>query len=61
MPDRMRTVNDCNPVTFQIEAVRSLMVTDYEWATISKAVAALAIVSVVLLIGTKLAFRRLER
>ena len=37
------------------------MVTGYDWATIGKAVAALAIVSVVLLIGTMLAFRRLAR
>ncbi len=32
MPGWMQTVNDWNPVTFQIEAIRRLMVVGYDWA-----------------------------
>jgi ABC-2 type transport system permease protein len=59
MPGWMQTVNDWNPVTFQIEAIRALMTTGYDWAAIGQAVLADVIVGVVLIVGTLLAFRRL--
>jgi len=61
MPGWMQAVNDWNPVTFQIEAIRSLMVSGYDWALIGKAVVSLVVVGVVLQAGTLLAFRRLTK
>jgi ABC-2 type transport system permease protein len=59
MPGWMQTVNHWNPVTFQIEAIRALMVTGYDWSAIGKAVLSLAIVGAVLQTATMLSFRRL--
>ena len=59
MPGRMQSVNDWNPVTFQIEAVRALMTQGYDWTAIGQAVLADVIVGIVLIAGTLLAFRRL--
>jgi ABC-2 type transport system permease protein len=59
MPGWMQTVNDWNPVTFQIEAIRALMTTGYDWTAIGQAVLADVVVGVVLIAGTLLAFRRL--
>ncbi len=61
MPGWMQSVNDFNPVTFQIEAIRSLMTEGYDWNAIGKAVLSLLIVGVILQAGTLLAFRRLAR
>ena len=61
MPGWMQVVNDWNPVTYQIEAVRALMVEGYDWGAIGRAVLSMAVVGVVLLGGTLLAFRRLAR
>jgi ABC-2 type transport system permease protein len=61
MPGWMQAVNDWNPVSFQIEAIRKLMLSGYDWAAIGKALLALAIVGVILQAGTLLAFRRLAR
>ncbi len=61
MPGWMQAVNDWNPVTFQIEAIRRLMVVGYDWSAIGKAVLSLLIVGVILQTGTLLAFRRLTR
>ncbi len=61
MPGWMQTVNDWNPVTFQIEAIRRLMVVGYDWAAIGKAVLSLLIVGAILQTGTLLAFRRLAK
>jgi ABC-2 type transport system permease protein len=61
MPGWMQSVNDWNPVTFQIEAIRALMTLGYDWSAIGKAVLADAIVGVVLLSGTLWAFRRLAK
>jgi ABC-2 type transport system permease protein len=61
MPGWMQAVNDWNPVTFQIEAIRKLMTVGYDWSAIGKAVLSLLIVGTVLQIGTLLAFRRLTK
>ncbi len=59
MPGWMQTVNHWNPVTFQIEAIRALMVVGYDWSAIGKALLSLAIVGAVLQTATMLSFRRL--
>ncbi len=59
MPGWMQAVNDWNPVTYQIEAIRGLMTVGYDWTAIGQAVLADVIVGVVLIAGTLLAFRRL--
>ena len=61
MPGWMQAVNDWNPVTFQIEAIRRLMVVGYDWNAIGKAVLSLLIVGAILQTGTLLAFRRLTK
>lgn len=61
MPGWMQVVNDVNPVTFQIEAIRALMIEGYDWQAIGSAVLATAILGVVLQAATILAFRRLAR
>jgi ABC-2 type transport system permease protein len=59
MPGWMQSINDWNPITFMIEAIRSLMVVGYDWTAIGQAVLSLAIVGAALQLGTLLAFRRL--
>jgi len=59
MPGWMQAVNDWNPVTFQIEAIRKLMVVGYDWAAIGKAALSLLIVGAILQALTLVAFRRL--
>jgi ABC-2 type transport system permease protein len=61
MPGWMQAVNDWNPVTYQIEAIRALMTDGYDWAAIGRALLAMAIVGVILQLGTLWAFRRLTR
>ncbi len=61
MPGWMQVVNDWNPVTYLIEAMRGLMVTGYDWGAIGKAVFALAILGAILQGATLWAFRRLAR
>jgi ABC-2 type transport system permease protein len=61
MPDWMRVVNDWNPITFLIEAIRSIMVTGYDWALIGQAVLSLAVIGVILQVATLWAFGRLAR
>jgi ABC-2 type transport system permease protein len=61
MPDWMRTVNDWNPITYLIEAIRSIMLVGYDWEIIGKAVISLGIVGVFLQAGTLWAFGRLAR
>jgi ABC-2 type transport system permease protein len=61
MPGWMQVVNDWNPVTYLIEAMRALMVTGYDWGAIGKAVLALAILGALLQGATLWAFRRLAR
>jgi ABC-2 type transport system permease protein len=59
MPNWMQVVNDWNPITFLIEAIRALMTTGYDWTAIGKALASMAVVGVVLQTITIWAFRRL--
>ena len=61
MPDWMRTVNDWNPISYLIEAIRSIMLTGYDWELIGKAVISLGILGVILQAGTLWAFGRLAR
>ncbi|HMK93750.1 MAG TPA: ABC transporter permease [Thermoleophilia bacterium] len=61
MPGWMQGVNDWNPVTFQIEAIRRLMVVGYDWTAIGKAVLSLLIVGAILQTCTMFAFRRLTK
>jgi ABC-2 type transport system permease protein len=61
MPGWMQVINDWNPITYVIEAMRALMVSGFDWEIISKAVLSLAVLAVVLQAGTMWAFRRLAR
>jgi ABC-type multidrug transport system permease subunit len=61
MPGWMQIVNRWNPVTYLIEAFRALMVTGYDWSAIGAALLSMALVGVVLQIGTLWAFSRLAR
>lgn len=61
MPDWMRVVNDWNPVSFLIEAIRAIMVSGFDWELIGKAVGSMAIVGVILQAATLWAFGRLAR
>jgi ABC-type polysaccharide/polyol phosphate export permease len=55
----MQVVNDWNPISFMIEAIRALMSTGYDWNVIGRALLSLAIVGVITQAVTIWAFRRL--
>ena len=59
MPDWLRVVNDWNPISYVIEAQRSLMSTGFDAALIGKALVAMAILGLVTQLATIWAFRRL--
>ncbi|MBI2762274.1 MAG: ABC transporter permease [Chloroflexi bacterium] len=59
MPDWLQTVNDWNPISYVIEAMRSLMTIGFEGDVIGRAVAAILILGVLLQGATLWAFRRL--
>jgi ABC-2 type transport system permease protein len=59
MPEWMRFINDWNPITFLIEALRELMVTGYDWGAIGSALLSLTILGAILQLGTLWAFQRL--
>jgi ABC-2 type transport system permease protein len=61
MPAWMQVVNDWNPVTFLIEAIRPLMTTGYDWNAIGKALLSLGVVGAVMQTATLWAFARLAR
>lgn len=61
MPEWMQVVNDWNPITFVIEAMRAIMTTGYDWSALSKALLSLAVMGVVLQTATLWAFYRLTR
>jgi ABC-type multidrug transport system permease subunit len=61
MPDWLRIVNEWNPISYLIEAIRSLMVTGYDWALIGTAVLMTAVLGLILQVGTLWAFARLAR
>jgi len=59
MPGWIRVVNQWNPITYLIEAMRALMVTGYDWGAIGAALLSLAILGVILQSATLWAFHRL--
>lgn len=61
MPGWMQIVNDWNPVSYEIEAIRALMTEGYDWGLIGAALLSNAIAGVILQIGTIIAFSRLAR
>lgn len=61
MPDWIRFINDWNPITYLIEAIRALMVTGYDWGAIGAALLAMGIMAVILQAATLWAFHRLAR
>lgn len=61
MPDWMRIINDWNPITYLIEAMRAIMTTGYDWALIGRAVGSLAVVGFFFQLLTIWAFARLAR
>lgn len=61
MPDWMRVVNDWNPITYLIEAIRSIMTSGYDWPLIAQAVGSLVVIGVLFQLLTIWAFGRLAR
>jgi len=61
LPGWMQAFNQWNPVTYVIEAIRTLMNTGYDWTVIGKALIGIAVVGAVLQAGTVWAFHRLAR
>ena len=61
MPVWMQHLNDWNPITYVIEAMRSLMITGYDWTAIGEALVALAVTGLVLQTATIWAFHRLSK
>lgn len=59
MPTWMQVVNDWNPITFLIEAIRGLMTTGYDWAAIGRALLSMAVIGLILQAATLWSFRRL--
>ncbi|HSO28917.1 MAG TPA: ABC transporter permease [Candidatus Sulfomarinibacteraceae bacterium] len=59
MPDWLRVVNDWNPISYVIEAMRSLMTVGIEGDVLGRAVIAIGILAIVLQGATLWAFRRL--
>ncbi|MGH2463482.1 MAG: ABC transporter permease [Candidatus Limnocylindria bacterium] len=61
MPEWMQVVNAWNPITYVIEAIRSLMVTGYDWNAIGAALLSILVVGVILQLATLWAFNRVAR
>jgi ABC-2 type transport system permease protein len=61
MPGWLRVVNDWNPISYLIEAIRALMVTGYDWQAIGAALLSIGIIGVILQAATLWAFHRLAR
>lgn len=59
MPDWLQTVNAWNPISYVIEAMRSLMTVGFEGDVIGRAIVATAALGIVLQGATLWAFRRL--
>jgi ABC-2 type transport system permease protein len=59
MPPWIQVANRWNPTTYLIEAIRALMVTGYDWPAIGAALLSMAILGVILQVGTLWAFHRL--
>jgi len=61
MPDWMRVVNDWNPISYLIEAIRAIMTTGFDWPLIGQALLLLTVIGVLLQAATLWAFGRLAR
>ena len=61
MPEWMQAVNQVNPISYVIEAMRALMVTGYDWNAIGQAVIAMAVMGVIMHAVTLWGFHRLAR
>jgi ABC-2 type transport system permease protein len=61
MPDWLRVVNDWNPISYLIEAIRGLMVTGYDWGAITAALLTIGALGLILQAATLWAFHRLAR
>jgi len=61
MPGWLGVVNDWNPVTYVIEAMRAVMVDSYDWGAIGKALLSMAIIGGILNTATLWAFGRLAK
>ena len=59
MPGWLQTLNDWNPISYVIEAMRSLMTVGFEGDVIGRAIVAILVLGVVLQGATLWAFRRL--
>lgn len=59
MPEWLQVVNDWNPISHVIEAMRSLMTVGFEWQIVGRAVLSIALVGFLLHALTLWAFRRL--
>jgi apolipoprotein N-acyltransferase len=55
----MQFINDWNPITYLIEAIRTLMTTGFEWGPIGAALMAIVLMGIVLQAATMWAFSRL--
>jgi ABC-2 type transport system permease protein len=61
MPGWMQVLNQWNPVSYLIEAMRALMTTGFDWNAIGAALVSMLIAGAVLQAGTLWAFHRLAR
>jgi ABC-2 type transport system permease protein len=61
MPEWMQVVNQFNPISYVIEAIRALMITGYDWNAIGAALLSMGIMGVILQAGTIWAFGRVAR
>ena len=61
MPAWMQTLNAWNPITYLIEAIRTLLVSGYDWAVVGRALLAIGVLGAVLQALTFWAFGRLAR
>ena len=59
MPGWIRFINEWNPITYLIEAIRPLMVSGFDWGAIGAALLAMGIMGVILQAATVWAFSRL--
>ena len=59
MPDWLQTVNRLNPLSYVIEAMRTLMSVGWDWTLIGQAFVAIALLGLILQSATLWAFRRL--
>ena len=59
MPDWLQAFNRVNPVSYVIEALRSLITTGFDWPVIGQAIVAILLLGLFIQAITFWAFRRL--